>query len=132
MAIGWLRPLRRKDGGVCGAGTDDDGWVETLGIGRGVVTPSVRDIDGNGTFGVVVWVANISVSWCSASSCGSETGVNGDAGCGCWSAAVKSFAASIAVSADDVVGIDTRCGKKSTVRAVRSARGFVMYTLWHR
>ena len=109
VVIGRLQPLRSKDGGFCGTGVDDGGWVETLGFGRGVAPPpGVNDIGGNGTFGVVVWAANIPSSWRSASSCRSETGVNGDAGCGCWSAAVNSFAASIAASADDVVGIDAR------------------------
>ena len=95
-AIGRLRPLQRKDGGVCGAGAVAGGWVETLGFGRGVVTLGVGCIDGNGTFGVVIWAENISASWRIASIWGLETGANGDAGCECWSAAVKSFAASIA------------------------------------
>ena len=80
MAIGWLRPLRRKDGGVCVADADDGGRVETFGFGRGVVTLGVGCIVGNGTFGVVVWAENISASWRSASSWGFETEVNGDAG----------------------------------------------------
>ena len=111
MVIGWLRLLRRKDGGVCGTGVVDVGWVETLGFGRGVVTLGAGYIDGDGTFGVVVWVENISVSWRSASIWGFETGANGDAGCGCWSAAVKFFAASIAASVDNVVGMEDSCGK---------------------
>ena len=82
MAISRLRPLRRKDGGGCGAGVDAGGWVETLGFERGVAPPGVRDIGDDGNFRVVVWAANILASWRNASSCGSETGANGDAGYG--------------------------------------------------
>ena len=67
-----------------------------------------RLIGGDGTLGAVVWVENISASWRSASSCGSETGANSDAGCRCRSAAIRSFAASIAASTDNVVGMDER------------------------
>ena len=131
MAIRRLRPLWRKYGGVCGTGVVAGGRVETLGFGRGVVTLGVGCIGGNSTFGVVLWAENIPASWRSASIWGLETGENGDTRCGCWSAVVKSFAASIAVSADYVVGMEDRCGKNYTVRAVCSTRVFVIYTLWH-
>ena len=108
MSIGRLWLLRRKDGGVCGAGAGDGGRVETFGSGRGVVTLSVGCIGGDGTFGIVVWAANISASWCSASNWGFLMGANVDAGCGFWSAVVRSFAASIAASADNVVGMAER------------------------
>ena len=39
----------------------------------------------------------------------------GDAGIGCWSRCVRSFAVSITKSALDVAGMVTRCGKNSTV-----------------
>ena len=75
---------------------------------------------------------NIPASWRSVSSCGPETGANGDAGCGCQRAAVRSLADSIAASTEDVVGMDERYEKKATVLAILSARVFVTYTLWHR
>ena len=41
MEIGRLRPLRRKDGGVCGAGAGDGGRMDSFSFRRGVVTLSV-------------------------------------------------------------------------------------------
>ena len=57
--------------------------------------------------GIVVdcWLAKISASWCRASRHVSLTGVRGDAGARCRRAAVRSWAAAIARSADDAVGI---------------------------
>ena len=54
VEIGWLRPLWRKDGGVCGAGAGDCGQMESFGFRRGVATLGVGCIGGDGTFEVVV------------------------------------------------------------------------------
>ena len=53
-STGRLQPLRRNDGGGCGAVVDAGGWADPCGAKRGVVSPGVRDIGGDGTFGAVV------------------------------------------------------------------------------
>ena len=105
---GWLRPLRRKDWESCGAADTAVGRDEVCGAIRGGMVAGGRCIGGDGTLGAVVFVSNISASWRSASSCGLETGANGDAGYGCRSVAVRSLADSIAASTEDVVGMDER------------------------
>ena len=112
VTTGWLQPLWRNDWGSCGASVAAVGWDVMCGATRGVMDPGGRVISGDGTLGAVVLVSNISASWCSVSSCGSETEANGDAGCGCCSAAIRSFADSIATSNDNVVGMEERRGKK--------------------
>ena len=77
-------------------------------------------------------LAKISACCRSAVSCASLIGENGVLGCGCCIAAVRSRAASIAASVDDVVGILNKCGKNSTVLAILSDLVLVIYTLWHR
>ena len=51
---------------------------------------------------------------------------NGEAGAGCRSALASILAASAALSLDNVAGMAMSCGKKATVRAMRSARFLVI------
>ena len=107
-ANGRLRPLRRKEWGSCSAVAVAVGRVLVHAAIRGGMVDGVGRISGDGTFGVEVLTSNISASWRSASSCGSEMGAKGDAGWGCWRATMRSLADSIAASAEEVVGIAPR------------------------
>ena len=99
---------------------------------RGACTLGDGCTNGDGVGAVALWEQNISASWRRAASWASFMGANGVLGCGFCRAAVRSRAASMAASADDVVGMSYRYGKNSSVLAICSARVFVMYTLWHR
>ena len=107
VEIGRLRPLRRNGGGVFVAGASGGGGqMDSFSFKRGDTTLGVGCVGGDGSFGVVVWVAKISTSWRSASNWVSLTGASGDDGCGCWRKDVRSLAASMAASADDMVGME--------------------------
>ena len=76
VEIGWLRPLRKNDGGVCVAGASGSGgWMDLFSFKCGDTTLGVGCIRGDGTFGVVVWVSKIVASWRSASNWVSLAGV---------------------------------------------------------
>ena len=79
----------------------------------------------------LAWV-KISANCLSARTWASPMGANGVLGCGFRRAAVRSLAASVAASADEVVGMAKSLGKNSTVREMRSLRVEGTYTLWHR
>ncbi len=53
---------------------------------------------------------------------------NGDAGAGLSRASVRAWAASVAASAEEVLGMGHSCGKKDTVLAMRSALVLGTYT----
>ena len=107
VEIGRLRPLQRNNGEVCVAGASGGGgWMDSFSFKCGDATLGVGCIGGDGTFGVVVWVAKISASWRSASNWVSLMWASSDAGCGCWRADVRSLAASMAASADNMVGME--------------------------
>ena len=97
-------------------------WRQVAGVGRMVA--SVR-------CGVSVVVATekslerrrMAFSWSSPSVS------NGDAGAGSRSASTSILAASAALLDAELLGILMSCGKNSTVRAIRSALVFVMYTV---
>ena len=128
---GRLRPLRRNDSGGCAVGVTFAIGLCFLSV-RGACTLGDGCTNGDGEGAVELWEQNISASWRRAASWASLMGANGVFGCGCCSAAVRSRAASMAASADDVAGMSYRYGKNSTVLAIRLARVFVMYTLWQR
>ena len=71
--------------------------------------------------GVLAW-AKMSANCLSAFTWASPMVVNGVLGCGFCRAAVRSRAASVTASAEEVVGIEKSFGKNSTVRAMRSPR----------
>ena len=106
--------------------------VGTLGSDGGVVS-NVRECSS----GVVAMGAGM-VHWKSSASlltariCSVPSVMNGEAGIGLRRASASMRAAVIALSVDDVAGIIMSCGKNSTVRAIRSALVFVMYTVWQR
>ena len=84
---------------------------------------------GAGTSSVGTATVKRSDNWRRARICSLPIVLNGDAGAGLCSASVSILAASVALSADDVVGMAKSCGKNSTVRATRSIRVFVTYTV---
>ena len=63
---------------------------------------------------------NISEILAKVAACYDWTVANGVAGLGCCKVCTRFCAATMAVSADEVVGIEKPRGKKSTVRAIRS------------
>ena len=125
---GRFRPLRRNDSGGCAVGVTCALVLCFLRM-RGACTLGDGCTNGDGEGAVELWEQNISASWRRAASWASLMGVNGVLECGCCRAAVRSRAASMAASADDVEGMSYRYGKISTVLAIRSARVFVIYTL---
>ena len=136
-----------RDGGIC-TGTLGDGGIiiGTLGDGTfgcrictlgdgarmgGDCDLCIGAVSGVDGFGSGMVVLNRSDSWRMARICLLPNERKGDAGAGCRSASASILAASAALSVDEVVGILMACGKNSTVRAMRSARVFVAYTVWH-
>ena len=104
--IGRLRPLRRKDRGVGAGDADGEGGMGgSLSRVLGAITLGDGCICGDGVGVVGIWDANISASWRRAVSWGSLIGANGVLGCGFWSAAVRSRAASMAGSVEEVDGM---------------------------
>ena len=88
---------------------------------------TLGDSVGSWRMGVSIGAAalKISASLWSVRICSSPRDGNGDAGDGFMSVLVSNRAASAALSADESLGISMSCGKKSTVRAIRSALVFV-------
>ena len=74
-----------------------------------------------------VAVLNISANWCNAHKLGLETS-KGEAGDGFCSAVIRSSAASVAASAEDVRNIGKLCGKKATVSESRCE---LVEGMWH-
>ena len=77
--------------------------------GTGIVLGSVR-------------LRNISASCWSAACSLSASGDNADAGCGFWSAVMRSWAAAMAASVEEADGILISDGNQASVSAMRSAR----------
>ena len=131
-------------GGRAGHGVDW-GWIVvggtgTLGDGAGLGSTTwactVSSGSGGGAgmlggLGLGVTWRKISARAVMASACGRLSVAYGAAGAGLRRAWVRSWAASVAASADDIRGMGRTWGKNSTVSLFRSARVLVMYTLWH-
>ena len=63
---------------------------------------------------------NISTRICNAEWCVSFNEANVSAGTGFLNSSIKSLVASVAASADKILGIFTLCGKKTTMLEMRS------------
>jgi hypothetical protein len=103
------------------------GWGSV--VLRGATTAGTL---GGGAVGAVSGVAvteKMSDNCLMAAICLSAIAASGDAGDGFLMAQHSSMAALMAASADESCGILPKCGKNSTVRAMRSALVFVAYTL---
>ena len=109
-------------------------WGDVLVVGRDIGTlGSVAGVCGSaiwGSFGTssaclgMVHSKSLS-SWDSASIFSVSRVMKGEAGTGLSRVSASTRAALVALSKDDVVGIEISCGKNSTVRSICSARAFV-------
>ena len=109
LDVGRLRPLRKKesvDGARAATGTEVTRCKVFLLVG--VTTLGAAACGGDGDVAVALVLENISARCRSADSWASFIGANGVLGCGFFRAAVRSRAASMAASAEEVVGISYR------------------------
>jgi hypothetical protein len=93
----------RRVGACGGVGAGAVGRATLGGVGEGCASVSGASLVGA--------PRKILDSWTSAEAWSDVTAANGEAGVGCWRAKTKFCAATIAASADDVLGISKLCGK---------------------
>eukprot|EP00978_Attheya_sp_CCMP212_P009052 scaffold21347_cov54-Attheya_sp.AAC.2 len=113
----------------CGAGVIRTGTLGGWAVGSGTGCAIGGSILGGRCLGVTCRKMSascwIDLAW------GRLSFTYGAAGAGLRRAWVRSCAARVATSADDIWGMQIVCGKKSTVSLTRAALVLVMYTWWH-
>ena len=123
------------------AGLGTKGVVATLGGEQAICEDGLFTLrDGLATLGdgatggeFVLWgciaFSKIAASWCRAWAWSVPSCAKGAAGAGCWSAWMRSRAAKIAASEDEVVGMVSSCRNNSMVSVMRVADVVVTYTV---
>ena len=102
--------------------------ASTLGGGAHIVGGAALSsgvIGGNSGWAAGMVALKRSASWWIVRICAFPNERKGDAGAGLSSASASILAASAALSAEEVVGMMVLCGKKSTVRKMRSDLVFI-------